>query len=268
VLPSAASIKPSSALFTKLTVNDREADATSVLPLSGLSFQKNEIAMLTAIETSLKNIPNPIGPTTLMAAGNCGCSAPQRPLAPATALLDSFRQEEHNAEWRIAWLAYLEHQPYMAIRSPFSSAVSHLAALTTLSTGWAATPAQRQSPTRAFYRKASDVSPPGTDGTLPCASALAGEEKISDVLAQIPQRLCCVPSTSRSAPALPIAGIAQLSARWLRRFRRTRTQSPFATTNSPIGRSRATAFDQGHFAAGMNYGPSFQFRSASSTKSP
>ena len=212
--------KPSSALFTKLTVSDPEADAERLFYLSqAYRSQKNEIAMLTAIENVAEKYPKSHWTDeALMAAGNYYWVQLERPKAIGyyQRILDSFPAGKNAytpngaSPGSLIWSI----NPTPAIRSPFSSAsIPSRAALTTLSTGWAATPsAAAILPTRApSIAKPPSVSPlPILDSTLPCASKrLAQVKKISLMSSRkFPQRLRCVPSTSPFPPALPIAGIA------------------------------------------------------------
>ena len=105
------------ALFAKLTVSDPEADAERLFYLSqAYRSQKNEIAMLTAIENLAEKYPKSHWTDeALMAAGNYYWVQLERPKAIGyyQRILDSFPagKNAYNAEWRIAWVAYLEHQP-------------------------------------------------------------------------------------------------------------------------------------------------------------
>ena len=272
--------KPSSALFTKLTVSDPEADAERLFYLSqAYRSQKNEIAMLTAIENVAEKYPKSHWTDeALMAAGNYYWVQLERPKAIGyyQRILDSFPagKNAYNAEWRIAWLAYLEHQPYAGDKITVFLRKYPISGGADNALYWLGRDAERSgnpAHARAFYRKASERFPTtyfGQHAALRLEALGPGEENLSDVLAQIP-----------AAPPLrpfdePIP--ASVADRW-NRAQALRTigfdasaelelKAAFATTNSPrfLVEAAQAAFDQGHFAAGMNYGrlavPSFEAR--------
>ena len=272
--------KPSSALFTKLTVSDPEADAERVFYLSqAYRSQKNEIAMLTAIENVAEKYPKSHWTDeALMAAGNYYWVQLERPKAIGyyQRILDLFPagKNAYNAEWRIAWLAYLEHQPYAGDKITVFLRKYPISGGADNALYWLGRNAERSgnpAHARAFYRKASERFPTtyfGQYATLRLEALGPGEENLSDVLAQIP-----------AAPPLrpfdePIP--ASVADRW-NRAQALRTigfdasaelelKAAFVTTNSPrfLVEAAQAAFDQGHFAAGMNYGrlavPSFEAR--------
>ena len=272
--------RPSSSLFTKLTVSDPEADAERLFDLSqAYRSQKNEIAMLTAIEDVAQKYPKSRWTDeALMATGNYYWVQLERPKAIGyyQRILDSFPEGKnaYNAEWRVAWLAYLEHQPYafdkiivFLRKYPVSSGADN-------ALYWLGRDAERSgnpAHARAFYRKASDRFPTtyfGQHAAQRLEALGPGEEDSSDFLAQIPP-----------APPLrpfdePIA--ASVAEHW-NRAQGLRTiafdasaelelKAAFATTNSPrfLVEAAQVAFDEGHFAAGMNYGrlavPNFEAR--------
>ncbi|MGB7466630.1 MAG: transglycosylase SLT domain-containing protein, partial [Candidatus Acidiferrum sp.] len=272
--------KPSSALFAKLTVSDPEADAERLFYLSqAYRSQKNEIAMLTAIENLAEKYPKSHWTDeALMAAGNYYWVQLERPKAIGyyQRILDSYPagKNAYNAEWRIAWLAYLEHQPYAGDKITVFLRKYPLSGGADNALYWLGREAERSgnpAHARAFYRKASERFPTtyfGQHAALRLEALGPGEENLADVLAQIP-----------AAPLLrpfdePIP--ASVADRW-NRAKALRTigfdasaelelKAAFATTNSPrfLIEAAQAAFDQGHFAAGMNYGrlavPSFEAR--------
>jgi soluble lytic murein transglycosylase len=213
-----------------------------------------------------------------MAAGNYYWVQLERPKAIGyyQRILDSFPagKNAYNAEWRIAWLAYLEHQPYAGDKITVFLRKYPVSAGADNALYWLGRDAERNgnpAHARAFYRKASERFPTtyfGQHTALRLETLGPGEENLSDVLAQIP-----------AAPPLrpfdePIA--VTVADRW-NRAQALRTigfdasaelelKAAFATTSSPrfVVEAAQAAFDQGHFAAGMNYGrlavPNFEAR--------
>ena len=239
--------KPSSALFTKLTVSDLEADAERLFYLSqAYRSQKNEIAMLTAIENVAEKYPKSHWTDeALMAAGNYYWVQLERPKAIGyyQRILDLFPagKNAYSAEWRIAWLAYLEHQPYAGDKITVFLRKYPVSGGADNALYWLGRNAERSgnpAHARAFYRKAAERFPTtyfGQYAALRLEALGAGEEDLSDVLAQIP-----------AAPPLrpfddPVP--ASVADRW-NRAQALRTigfdasaelelKAAFATTNSP-----------------------------------
>ncbi len=272
--------KPSSALFAKLTVSDPEADAERLYYLSqAYRSQKNEIQMLTAIEKVSEKCPQSRWTDeALMAAGNYYWVLLDRPKATGyyQRILDSFPagKNAYNAEWRIAWLAYLEHQPYAGDKITVFLRKYPVSSGSDNALYWLGRDAERSgnpAHARAFYRKASERFPTtyfGQHAAMRLEKLGPGEEDPSDFLTQIP-------------PAAPLRSFdepipASVADRW-NRAQALRTiafdasaelelKAAYASTNSPrfLVEAAQAAFDQGHFAAGMNYGrlavPNFEAR--------
>jgi soluble lytic murein transglycosylase len=275
--------KPSSALLSKLSVSEPEADAERLFYLSqAYRSQKNEIEMLTAIEKVAEKYPQSHWTDeALMAAGNYYWVQLDRSKAIGyyQRILDSFpaAKNAYNAEWRIAWLAYLENQPYAAEKITVFLRKYPVSAGSDNALYWLGRDAERSgnpAHARSFYRKAAERFPTtyfGQHATMRLDALGPGEENSSDVLAQIP-------------PAPPLRPFdepipASVADRW-NRAQALRTiafdasaelelKAAYVSTNSPqfLVEAAQAAFDQGHFAAGMNYGrlavPSFEARKLS-----
>jgi soluble lytic murein transglycosylase len=194
-------------------------------------------------------------------------------------ILDAYAggKNAYNAEWRIAWFAYLQRAPYAdeKITNFLRKYPTTGGAVNALY--WLGRNSERggnPGHARAYYNKASERFPTtyfGQYAAIRLAKLGAGEEDASDVLAQIPV-----------APPLrpfdePIA--ANVVNHW-NRAQALRTiafdgsaelelKAAYAATASPrfLVEAAQAAFDQGHFAAGMAYGrlavPSFDARSFS-----
>ncbi len=272
--------KPAPALLAKLSLTEPEADAERLHDLSqAYRSQKNEIEMLTAIEKVAEKYPQSRWTDeALMAAGNFYWVQLERPKAIGyyQRILDSFPtgKNAYNAEWRIAWLAYLEQQPYAGDKITVFLRKYPVSASADNALYWLGRDAERSgnpSHARAFYRKASERFPTtyfGQHAAMRLDRLGPGEENSSDVLAQIP-----------AAPPLrpfdePIP--ASVADRWNRAqalraiafdaSAELELKAAYASTNSPrfVVEAAQAAFDQGHFASGMNYGrlavPNFDSR--------
>jgi len=267
-------------LFASLKTSDPEADAERLYFLSqAYRSEKNETAMLTNIEKAAELYPRSRWTEdALMAAGNYYWVELDRDKAVHyyERILDAFPGGKHayNAEWRIAWVAYLEHQPFAdeKITTFLRKYPSSGAAVNALY--WLGRNAERSgnpAHARAYYKKAVDRFP--TTYFAYAAQAHldklgSGDEDAPDFLAQLPPAPLLRPFDEPVAP-----GVAD---RW-NRAQALRTiafdasaelelKAAYAATASPrfLVEAAQAAFDQGHFASGMNYGrqavPSFDSR--------
>jgi soluble lytic murein transglycosylase len=272
--------KPAPSLFASLNLTDPEVDAERLYELSqAYRSEKNEVAMLTNIEKVAEKYPQSRwAEEALMAGGNYYWVLLDRAKAAHyyERLLDAFPGDKnaYNAEWRIAWVAYLDRQPYADEKITnflrkyplYGGAVNALY--------WLGRNAERSgnpAHARAFFKKTIERYPTTyfADAAQNHLEKLGpGEEEGPEFLAQIPP-----------APALrtfdePIA--PNVLDRW-NRAQALRTiafdasaelelKSAYAATASPrfLVEAAQAAFDQGHFAAGMAYGrlavPSFDSR--------
>jgi len=275
--------KQSPGLFTSLKISDPEADAERLYDLSqAYRSAKNEAEMLAAIESVVSKYPQSgWGEEALMAGGNYYWVQLDRSKAVGyyQRVLDAFPTGKYvyNAEWRVAWVAFLEEQPIAddkmtAFVRKYPSTGGAVNALY-----WLGRNAERNGNlprARSYYKKAVERFPTtyfGQHAALRLDKLGPGEENPADFLLQYP-----------AAPSLrafdePIA--PNVADRW-NRAQALRTiafdssaelelKAAFAATASPrfLIEAAQAAFDQGHFAAGMNYGrlavPSFDSRKIS-----
>ena len=275
--------KPSPGLLSSLNTTDPEADAERLYSLSqAYRSEKNEGAMLGTVEKVAEKYPlSHWTEEALMATGNYYWVLLDRSKAVSyyQRILDAYAggKNAYNAEWRIAWFAYLQRAPYAdeKITNFLRKYPTTGGAVNALY--WLGRNSERggnPGHARAYYNKASERFPTtyfGQYAAIRLAKLGAGEEDASDVLAQIPV-----------APPLrpfdePIA--ANVVNHW-NRAQALRTiafdgsaelelKAAYAATASPrfLVEAAQAAFDQGHFAAGMAYGrlavPSFDARSFS-----
>jgi len=155
--------KAAPSLFVKLAVTDPEADAERLYDLSqAWRSDKRETEMLTAIEKIAEKYPQSRwSEDSLMAAGNYylgGARIARKQGIITSACSTAFPGGRHaqNAEWRIAWIAYIQRQPFSDEKMINSCAsIPRPAPPSTPSTGSAATPERNGNPARAraFYEK-------------------------------------------------------------------------------------------------------------------
>ena len=272
--------KPTPYLFASLKTNDPEVDAERLYALSqAYRSEKNETAMLASIEKVAELYPQSRWTEeALMAGGNYFWVELDRDKAVHyyERILDAFPGGRHayNAEWRIAWLAFLERQPYAdeKITTFLRKYPSSGAAVNALY--WLGRNAERSgnpAHARGYYKKAVDRFP--TTYFAYAAQAHLdrlgpGEEEPPDFLAQLPPAPLLRPFDEPIAPTV--------ADRW-NRAQALRTiafdasaelelKAAYAATASPrfLVEAAQAAFDQGHFATGMNYGrqavPAFDSR--------
>jgi soluble lytic murein transglycosylase len=262
--------KPAPYLFASLKLSDPEADAERLYLLSqAYRSAKNEVAMLTNIEKLAEKYPQSRwAEEALMAGGNYYWVQLDRGKAGHyyERVLEAFPAGKYayNAEWRIAWVAYLQRQPYadekftnFLRKYPASGAAAN-------ALYWLGRNAERNgnpAHARAFYKKTIDRFPATyfADAAQNRLDKLgSGEEDAPDFLLQIP-------------PAPPLRSFVEPIApnvldRW-NRAQALRTiafdasaelelKVAFAATASPrfMVEAAQAAFDQGHFATGMAYG--------------
>jgi soluble lytic murein transglycosylase len=273
-------LKPAPALLANLNISDPEADAERLYSLSqAYRSEKNEGAMVGTVEKVAEKYPlSHWAEEALMATGNYYWVLLDRSKASTyyVRILDNFPggKNAYNAEWRVAWVAYLDRAPYAdeKITIFLRKYPANGGAVNALY--WLGRNAERggnPGHARAYYRKAIDRFPSTYFGQYAAARLEKlgpGDEDPSEVLAQIP-----------AAPALrpfdePIP--ANVLEHW-NRAQALRTiafdgsaelelKAAYAATASPrfLVEAAQAAFDQGHFAAGMAYGrlavPNFDAR--------
>jgi soluble lytic murein transglycosylase len=272
--------KAAHALLAKIGTSDPEADAERLYALSqAYRSEKNETEMLTNIEKVAEKYPQSRWTEeALMAAGNYYWVLLDRVKASHyyERVLENFPggKNAYNAEWRIAWVAYLEKQPYaddkiIAFLRKYPVSGGAVNAMY-----WLGRNAERSgnpAHARAYFRMTMERFPTSyfADAAQNRLDKLgAGEEEAPDFLAQLPAATPLRPFDEPIAP--------NVLDRW-NRAQALRTiafdasaelelRSAYAATSSSrfLVEAAQAAFDQGHFASGMNYGrqaiPSFDAR--------
>jgi soluble lytic murein transglycosylase len=267
-------------LLAKLTVSDPEADAERLYSLSqAWRSNKNEVEMLTAVEKTADKYPQSRWTgEALMSTGNYYWVLLDRAKAVNyyQRVLDGFPGDKnaYNAEWRIAWVAYLQRQPYAdekmtAFLRKYPTTGGAVNALY-----WLGRDAERSgnpAHARAYFQKAVDRYPTTyfAEAAEPRLAKLGpGDADPVDALLQIPPAPPLRPYDEPIAPTV--------MDRW-NRAQALRTiafdasaelelKAAYAATASPrfLVEAAQAAFDQGHFASGMNYGrmavPNFDSR--------
>jgi soluble lytic murein transglycosylase len=265
------------------TLSDPDAEAERLYALSqAYRSEKNETAMLTNIELVAEKFPqSKWTEEALMAGGNYYWVQLDRPKASHyyERVLDNFPagKDAYNAEWRIAWVAYLERQPYADDKITVFLRKYPVSGGAVNALYWLGRNAERggnPAHARAYFKKAVDRWP----NTYFAYAAQAhldklgpGEVDSPDFLLQLPAALPLRPFDEAIAPTV--------EGHW-NRAQALRTiafdtsaelelKAAYAVTASPrfLVEAAQAAFDQGHFASGMNYGrlavPSFDSRKLS-----
>ncbi|MGH9677020.1 MAG: transglycosylase SLT domain-containing protein, partial [Candidatus Acidiferrum sp.] len=276
-------LKGSSSLLSSLKTPDPEVDAERRYALSqAYRSAKKNTEMLSTIEQLAQTYPQSKWTDEgLMAAGNFYWVELDRTKAASyyQRVLDNFSAGKNafNAEWRIAWVAYLNRQAdtddkLTAFLKKYPVSANSVDALY-----WLGRNAERggnPAHARSFYDKAIDRFPQtyfGHAAALRLAGLGAGEENPAEFLDIIPP-----PPALRSfdEPILPAAADRWARAQALRAIAfdasaELELKNAYFATSSPrfLLEAAQAAFDEGHFAAGMAYGriivPSFDARKIS-----
>ena len=170
----------------------------------------------------------------------------------------------YNAEWRIAWVAYLDRQPYADDKMSVFLRKYPVSGGAVNALYWLGRNAERSgnpAHARAYFQKTIDRFPTSyfADAAQNRLDKLGpGDEEAPDFLAQIPPAPPLRPFDEPVAP--------NVLDRW-NRAQALRTiafdasaelelKAAYAATASPrfLVEAAQAAFDQGHFASGMNYG--------------
>jgi soluble lytic murein transglycosylase len=256
-------------LIASLKTPDLDVDAERLYALSqAYRSAKKEAEMFNALNALAQTYPvSKWNEDGLMAAGNYHWVQLEREKAAEAYqhVLDSFPNGRHafNCEWRIAWVAYLDHQPdaderltNFLLKNPTSSnAVDALYWL-----GRSSERAGNVPHARSFYTKAVERFPETYFG-IAAAARLAklgpGEENPAEFLEKIPP----APTLRPFDEPIPVAA----EERWERAqalraiaFDSSAEQelkNAYFATPSPrfLLEAAQAAFDQGHFGAGMAY---------------
>jgi soluble lytic murein transglycosylase len=262
--------KPAPNLFASLSLSDPEVDAERLYFLSqAYRSEKNEVAMLTNIEKLADKYPQSRWTEeALMAGGNYYWVLLDRTKAAHyyERLIDAFPGDKnaYSAEWRIAWVAYLDRQPYADDKMTVFLRKYPLSGGAVNALYWLGRNAERNgnpAHARAYFSKTIDRYP-----TTYFAGAAqnrleklgAGEEEAPDFLAQLPP---AAPLRAFDEPIAPSVLDRWNRAQALRAIAfdasaELELKAAYAATASPrfLVEAAQAAFDQGHFAAGMAYG--------------
>jgi soluble lytic murein transglycosylase len=270
---------PLSAL-SSLNTPDSEVDAERLFALS--QFQrsaKNDAAMFATLEDLNTKYPkSKWAEEGLMQAGNYYWVQLDRPKAASyyQKVLDIFPdgKNAYNAEWRVAWVAYLMRQPDVNERLKAFLLKYPVSADAVDALYWLGRFSERSgnpAHARSFYDKAVARFPQTYFG-MAAADRLAklgpGEENPADFLDKIP----AAPVLRSFDEPIPPSG----AERWARAqalrsiafdgSAELELKNGFFATGSPrfLLEAAQAAFDQGHFASGMAYArlavPSFDSR--------
>jgi soluble lytic murein transglycosylase len=257
-------------LLAKLNTSDSEADAERLFHLSqAYRSDKKETEMLTNIEKVAEKYPQSHwAEESLMAAGNYYWVLLDRTKAAHyyERVLENFPsgKNAYNAEWRVSWVAYLDHQPYADDKMSVFLRKYPVSGGAVNALYWLGRNAERSgnpAHARAYFEKTVDRFPTSyfADAAQVHLDKLGpGAEEAPDFLAQLPPAPPLHPFDEPIAP--------NVLDRW-NRAQALRTiafdasaelelKSAYAATASPrfLVEAAQAAFDQGHFAAGMNYG--------------
>ena len=257
-----------------------DVDAERLYALSqAYRTAKKESEMLAAIEQSAKNYPqSKWAEESLMAAGNYYWVELDRTRAATyyQRVLDQFPNGKNafNAEWRIAWVAYLNRRPDADDRIATFLLKYPVSANSVDALYWLGRNAEREgnpAHARSFYNKAVDRFPETYFGHA-AAARLAklgpGEENPAELLQKIPPPPPLRPFDEPIPPAVADRWERATALRMIG-FDASAEQelkSAYFATASPrfLVAAAQAAFAQGHFAAGMAYGrlavPSFDSR--------
>jgi soluble lytic murein transglycosylase len=275
--------KGPSTILSSLTTPDPEVDAERLFGLSqAYRSEKKEAEMFATLDSIAQKYPHSVwAEEALMASGNYYWVLLDRPKAVSyyQRLVDAFPdgKNAYNAEWRVAWIAFLNKQPdadqrltTFLIKYPVSAnAVDALYWL-----GRSAERTGNPGHARAYYEKAIERFPQ----TYFAHAAANRLEKLGpgtadqvEVLAKIPD-----PPTLRpfDEPIPAVAADRWAKAQALRIIAfdasaELELKNAYFATSSPrfLVEAAQAAFDQGHYAAGMAYGriivPSFESRKIS-----
>jgi soluble lytic murein transglycosylase len=262
-------MKGSPSLIASLKTPDLDVDAERLYALSqAYRTEKKESDMFGALNTLAQTYPvSKWNEEGLMAAGNYHWVQLEREQAAVAyqRVLDSFPNGKHayNCEWRIAWVAYLDHQPDADDRMgnflvKYPTSANAVDALYWL--GRSAERGGNNPHARSFYNKAVERFPETYFG-IAAAARLAklgpGEENPAEVLDKIPP----APALRPFDEPIPVAA----EERWQRAqalraiaFDSSAEQelkNAYFASSSPrfLLEAARAAFDQGHFGAGMTY---------------
>jgi soluble lytic murein transglycosylase len=273
-------LKGSPSLVSSLATTDPEVDAERIFDLAQIyRSAKKESEMLSSAEQLVQKYPSSKwSEEGLMMVGNYYWVELDRARAVSyyQRVLDNFSAGKYafNCEWRVAWIAYLDRQPYADDKLTTFLRKYPTSANAPDALYWLGRNAERggnPGHARAYFHTDADRFPQtyfGRAATARLDKMAPGEEDPPDFLSAIP------PAPALRALDEPIPTAAQ--DRWVRAqalriiafdaSAELELKSAFYATGSPrlLFDAAQAAFDQGHFATGMSYGrlivPSFDSR--------
>jgi soluble lytic murein transglycosylase len=273
-------LKGSPSLVASLAITDPEVDAERIFDLAQIyRSAKKESEMLSSAEQLVQKYPSSKwSEEALMMVGNYYWVELDRARAVGyyQRVLDNFPAGKYafNCEWRVAWIAYLDRQPYADDKLSTFLRKYPTSANAPDALYWLGRNAERggnPGHARAYFHTDADRFPQTYFGRAAAArldKMGPGDEDPPDFLSVIP------PAPVLRASDEPIPTAAQ--DRWVRAqalriiafdaSAELELKSAFYATGSPrlLFDAAQAAFDQGHFATGMSYGrlivPSFDSR--------
>ena len=276
-------LKGSPALIAAVQTPDIEVDAERLYALSqAYRTAKKEAEMFNALNTLAQSYPvSKWNEDGLMAAGNYHWVELEREKAAEAyqRVLDSFPNGKYafNCEWRIAWVAYLDHHSDADDRLTNFLLKYPVSSNSVDSLYWLGRNAERSgnaARARSLYSKAAERFPQtyfGNAATARLARLGPGEENAPEFFEKIPPP----PSLRSFDEPIPVAA----QERWERAqalraiaFDSSAEQelkNAYFATSSPrfLLEAAQAAFDQGHYGAGMAYArvivPNFDSRKIS-----
>jgi len=276
-------LKGPTSLLSSLNTSDPEVDAERLYALSqAYRSAKKETEMLTTVEAVAQKYPTSRWTEeSLMATGNYYWVLLDRSKAGSyyQRVLENFPsgKNAYNSEWRVAWVAYLQRQPYADDKLTIFLRKYPVSANASDALYWLGRNSERSgnpAHARGFYTKVVDRFPQtyfARAATLRMNKLGPGDTDSIDFLAQIP------PPPSLRPFDEPVA--ENVAERWARAqalraiafdaSAELELKNAYFATSSPrfLLEAAQAAFDQGHYAAGMAYGriivPSFDSRKIS-----
>ena len=276
-------LKGSPALIAAVQTPDIEVDAERLYALSqAYRTAKKEAEMFNALNALAQSYPvSKWNEDGLMAAGNYHWVELEREKAAEAyqRVLDSFPNGKYafNCEWRIAWVAYLDHHSDADDRLTNFLLKYPVSSNSVDSLYWLGRNAERSgnaARARSLYSKAAERFPQtyfGNAATARLARLGPGEENAPEFFEKIPPP----PSLRSFDEPIPVAA----QERWERAqalraiaFDSSAEQelkNAYFATSSPrfLLEAAQAAFDQGHYGAGMAYArvivPNFDSRKIS-----
>jgi soluble lytic murein transglycosylase len=273
-------LKSSPSLVSSLAITDSEVDAERLFVVAQIHRSaKTESDMLSTAEQLVQKYPSSKwSEEALMMVGNYYWVELDRGKAVNyyQRVLDLFPEGKYayNCEWRVAWIAYLDRQPYADDKLTTFLRKYPASANAPDALYWLGRNAERSGNpghARAYFHTGADRFPQtyfGRAAAVRLDKIGAGDEDAPEFLSAIP------PAPALRAFDEPIPAAAQ--DRWVRAqalriisfdaSAELELKSGFYASGSPrlLFEAAQAAFDQGHFAAGMSYGrlivPSFDSR--------